>query len=65
MKKEDKIRKAHTSLEAAEAKLQQGLATEHPELVNENGECDACISMSHEMAADPSHVPEELTPEDS
>ena len=60
MKKEEIIRKAHTSLESAEHDLQHGLATDHPELVDADGECSACVSMSHEMAADPAYVPQEL-----
>jgi len=46
------------SIDCAEKKLHTSVAQEHPEWVEENGDCPSCVSLEHEMA-DPQHIPEE------
>lgn len=53
-------RKSDTSLEAAEGELHKQLTSDHPELLDEKGDCPPCVSLSHEMAGDPSAIPSEL-----
>lgn len=56
-------RKAHTNLEEATENLQSGLTNEHPDWVDQDGECSSCVSMTHELA-DPTHIPEEILQDD-
>ena len=48
------------SLDCAEHTLHESVAQNHPDWVNKDGECDACVSLEHEMAADPNAVPNDL-----
>ena len=48
------------SLDCAEKKLHSSVAKDNPEWVDENGECPSCTSLEHELAADPTNVPEDV-----
>jgi len=48
------------SIDCAEKKLHTSISQEHPEWVDDNGECDSCVSLEHEMAADPTQVPKDV-----
>lgn len=47
-------------IDCAEKTLHESVAQVNPEWVEPDGECSSCVSMEHEMAADPNFVPEEL-----
>ena len=47
------------SHEAAELQVKDCMAQDHPEWVDQDGECQSCVSMSHELA-DPHCIPKDL-----
>ena len=48
------------SHEAAEHQVRDCVAQNHPEWVDQDGECQACVSISHELS-DPHYIPGDLT----
>ncbi len=48
------------SLDCAEKKVHSSVAKEHPEWVDDEGECPSCVSLEHELA-DPHNIPAEIT----
>jgi len=57
--KNTNIRKVHVNQKDEETKLHQTVAQDHPEWVDKDGECQACVSMSHDLA-DPHYIPDEV-----
>lgn len=47
-------------IDGAEKTLHQSVSQNHPEWINENGDCDACLSLEHELAAEPNSIPDDL-----
>jgi len=47
-------------LECAEKTVHESLAQNNPDWVNDDGECDSCVSLEHEMADPLSQLPKEL-----
>lgn len=47
-------------IDCAEETLHKSVSQVNPEWVSEDGECQSCVSMEHEMAANPDAIPEEL-----
>ena len=47
-------------IDCAEETLHKSVAQVNPEWVAEDGECQSCVSMEHEMAANPEAIPSEL-----
>ena len=60
-KPEEKIKdEACEGIDCAEETLHKSVAQVNPEWVAEDGECQSCVSMEHEMAANPELIPPEL-----
>jgi len=58
--KKPKTEECDGSLDCAEQVLHDSVSQNHPEWVNKDGDCDSCVSIEHEMAADPTKIPEDL-----
>ena len=50
-------------LDCAEKTLHESVAQSHPEWVDPDGECQSCVSIEHELAAEPNAIPEEFLEE--
>ena len=58
--KEKKEAEVEVNLDKAEHTLHESVAQSHPEWMEKGGECSSCVSIEHEMAADPTNIPEDL-----
>ena len=58
--KKEKIDDACESLHCAEVTLHNSVAQGHENWQDDDGECDSCLSIEHEMAAEPNKVPKDL-----
>ena len=47
-------------LDCAEKTLHESVAQNNPEWVEEDGECQSCVSLEHEMAAAEFEIPKEF-----
>jgi len=59
-KENEKDEEVCKGLDCAEKTLHESVAQNQPEWVEEDGECQSCVSLEHELAAEPNAIPKEL-----